>query len=181
MAYAVSAANTLKQIILQQLDVVSTTQSGDPLGKMVLSTDGRKYKYCSVYAGSSVATDLAGHPAYYMCAQTAGPMVTSTAATSATTGGGSGGSFAGLFAAAGLEADTTQYVWVEVPNGAVTPDASVSSNCAASSALSAIGTADAYLDVFVDGASTKIVAIALEADASNLADIIMLAEPSSAQ
>jgi len=178
MAYSVSGSNTLDATILQDLDASSTAQM-HPLGYMVESTDGRKYKYVITHDGC-VATDLAGHPAYYMCATTTGPCVTTDASEAATTQGGLGGSFAGLTCKAGLTASAEVYIWIEVPNGAVTPDASVSTNCAASSALSAIGTADAYLDVFVNGASTKIVAIALEADASNLADIIMLPEPGAA-
>ena len=179
MAYSVSASNTLDTTVLQDLDAVATTNPGIPLGTEVMSTDGRKYKYV-VTEVVCVIVDHGGIPAYYIGGAGGGPIVTSDASAAATAAGGLGSAFAGLFCA-GIAATTVQYVWIEVPNGAVTPDASVSTNCVASSALSAIGTADAYLDVFVNGASTKIVAIALEADTSQLADIVMLPEPSSAQ
>lgn len=172
MAYSVPSTTLLDKPILQGLTTVGTTQYHD-LGYTVTSSTGRKFMYCITSAGG-VATILGGHPAYFF-QSTTGPTVTSDASDSATTQGGACSAFAGLFCGL-LTAATAQYAWVEIPNGAVTPDASVSTNVAVSSAISALGTADAYLDVFLGGASTKVVAIALEAAASNLADIIMLGE-----
>ncbi len=168
MAYSVPASNTLDGMILQDLDVVATTQSGDILGTEVTARNGRKFMYCVVHVGC-VVTRLGGHPAYFI-ADTTGPMVTSDATEG--TADDAGLVFAGLFTAA-IVAATVQYVWIEVPNGAVTPDASVSTNVAVSSALAAIGTADQYLDVMVNGTSTRVIAMALEADTDQVADIIM--------
>ncbi len=169
MAYSVSETHTLDKPILQGLGDVSSTRV-ESLGYEVLSTSGRKYRYCSVHAGA-VATDLGGHPAYFV-ADTTGPVVTSDATEGTSSVGGQ--EFAGLLCASITATAALQYMWVEVPNDAVTPDASVSTNVAVSSALAAIGTADAYLDVFVNGTSSRVVAIAMEADTDNLADIIML-------
>lgn len=167
MAYTVPGSSTLDKPTIQDLDAVQTTASHD-LGYTVLSTTGRKFTYAVTHIGC-VASDLGGHPAYFV-ASTTGPMVTSDATEGTSTVGGL--EFAGLFTAA-LTAATTQYVWVEVPNDAVTPDVSVSTNVAVSSSLAAIGTADAYLDVFVNGTSTRVMGMAMEADTANLADIIM--------
>jgi len=169
MAYKTSETSTLDKPIFQNLDVTSTTAKQE-MGFTVTSTSGRKYRYCKTHDGC-VATDLAGHPAYYIIGDSVTDVTVTTDFSEATMATAT--QFAGLTCASGLSASTEVYLWIEVPNGAVTPDASVSTNVAACSSLAAIGTADAYLDVFVNGTSTQIIGLALEADTDNLANIVM--------
>jgi len=166
MAYAVSALHTLDKPTLQGLDVNSTTSSGEE-GKIVQSTDGRKYKYCAIDASTSVVT-TAGYPAWHMVGTTANE-VTGDYSDTDTAAEVTGCTFAGVFCAA-ASAGAASYGWVELPNGALTADASVCTNVGICDALTAVN--DYFFNICAS--DEKPVAVAMEAASSNLADIVML-------
>jgi len=166
MAYAVSAMHTLDAPILDALDVTGQTTDVGETGKIVTSTDGRKYKKCVVDA-SAVASG-AGEPAYYMIGATANEVTSDY--SDAQVSEQLGASFAGVFTAA-VTGGVVEYVWIEVPNGAVTPDCSCATEVGVCDGLTAQN--DSYFSISSSD-SDRVVAIAMEAASSNLADIVMI-------
>jgi len=165
MAYAVSDLITLDKPILSDLDTVSTTDNGET-GKIVTSSDGRKYK--KVVVDVSTVAASAGYPAWHMVGSTANE-VTGDYSDSNAGAEVDGATFAGVFCGA-ITAATVQYAWIELPNGSLTEDASVSTNVGICDALSAVN--DYFFNICAS--DEKPVAIAMAAASSNLADIIML-------
>lgn len=165
MAYDVSASNTLDKPILQALDAVSSTQSGE-LGTEVVSKDGRKYQYKVTDASCEASTG--GEPAYNMIGTTANEVTSDY--SDAQVSEQLGATFAGLFCGT-ITGGTAEYCWIEVPNGAVTPDASVAAEVGVCDGLTAQH--DSYLSIHTSD-SERCVAVAMEAASSNLADIVMI-------
>ena len=166
MAYAVSKSNTLDHMILDALDVTAQTTDVGETGKIVTSTDGRKYKKCVVDV--TCVASAAGEPAYYMIGTTANEVTSdySTVAVAEQLGA----AFAGVFTAV-VTGSAVEYVWIEVPNGAVTPDCSVATEVGVCDGLTAQN--DSYFSISASD-SDNIVAIAMEAASDNLADIVMI-------
>lgn len=166
MAYAVSATYTLDQPILDALDVTGQTTNVGEVGKIVTSTDGRKYKKCVVDASAVAST--AGEPAYYMIGTTANEVTSDY--SDAQVNEKLGAAFAGVFTAV-VTGSVAEYVWVEIPNGAVTSDCSCATEVGVCDGL--IATSDSYFSISSSD-SDHIVAIAMDTATSNLADIIMI-------
>ncbi len=166
MAYAVSASHTLDKPVIHDLDSTGITTDDGQTGLLVQSTDGRKYKRVLVDASSALT--IAGGPVYHMVGTTANEITSDYTDTS-----GSaeliGNSFAGV-ACVGTDAAATEYIWMEVPNGALTADASCSTEVTVCAALMAAD--DLYFQIADSDA--LVVAIAMEADSSQVADIVML-------
>ena len=167
MAYAVSATHTLDKPIIDALDVTGQTTDVGEVGKIVTSTDGRKYK--KVVVDASAVASGAGKPAYYMIGTTANEVTSdySDAQVSEKTGA----TFAGVFCST-ITGGVAEYVWIEIPNGAVTPDCAAAAEVGICDAL--VCASDSYFSVSTSF-SDQIVAVALEAASNNLADIVMLA------
>lgn len=169
MAYAVSASHTIDKPILQALDTaVGTTGAGyqSELGKIVTSSDGRKYK--NVLLDASSALTIAGGPLYHMVGTTANEVTSDYSDTNASAEL-IGATFAGV-ACAASDAASSACIWMEIPNGAITADASLSSEVTACAALMAAD--DLYFQIADSDA--RVVAIAMEADTDQIGDIIML-------
>jgi hypothetical protein len=166
MAYAVSATHTLDKPIIDDLDVTGQTDDVGEVGKIVTSSDGRKYKKCVVDASAVVSG--AGEPAYYMVGTTANEVTSDY--SDAQVSEQLGASFAGVFTAV-VTGGVAEYVWIEVPNGAVTPDCSCATEVGVCDGLTAQN--DSYFSISASD-SDNIVAVAMEAASSNLADIIMV-------
>ena len=166
MAYAVSATHTLDGNILDDLDVTGQTTDVGEVGKIVTSTDGRKYK--KVVTDVLCVTSGAGEPAYAMPGTTANEFTSDYSA--ANDSSATGVAFVGLFTSV-ITATTTQYVWIEVPNGAVSADSAVADEVGICDGLVAVN--DSVFSVAVSF-SAQIVAVAMEAASGNLADIVML-------
>uniref|UniRef100_A0A6M3IQX1 Uncharacterized protein n=1 Tax=viral metagenome TaxID=1070528 RepID=A0A6M3IQX1_9ZZZZ len=167
MAYAVSAQHTLDKMILDALDVTGQTVDVGETGKIVTSTDGRKYKKCVVDASAVVSG--AGEPAYYMVGTTANEVTSDY--SDAQVSEQLGATFAGVFTAV-VTGGVAEYVWIEVPNGAVTPDCSCATEVGVCDGLTAQN--DSYFSISASD-SDRVVAVAMEAASSNLADIVMMA------
>lgn len=166
MAYAVSASNTLDKTILNNLDSTGIDADDGQTGLIVTSSDGRKYKRCLLDASSALT--IAGGPVYHMVGTTANEVTSDYSDTSA---GAElvGNSFAGV-ACVASDAASSEYIWIEIPNGAVTADASCSTEVTVCACLMAAD--DLYFQIADSDA--RVVAIAMEADTSQVADIIML-------
>lgn len=165
MTYAVSDSSTLDKAILLDLDATSTAADGQE-GTIVQSTDGRRYK--KVVVDASAVANGAGYPAYYMVGTTANE-VTSDYSDCSASAELVGAGFAGVFCAA-VTAGTATYQWIETPAGAVTADASLSTEVGVCDALMAAD--DAYFQIA--DSDSRVVAIAMEAAASNIGDIVMI-------
>ena len=166
MSYAVSASHTLDKMIIDALDVTGQTTDVGETGKIVTSTDGRKYKKCVVDA-SAVASG-AGKPAYYMVGTTANEVTSDY--SDAQVSEKLGATFAGVFTD-DVTGGKAEYVWVEIPNGAVTPDAYCATEVGVCDGL--VATHDSSFSISTSD-SDRVVAVAMEAASSNLADIVML-------
>ncbi len=166
MAYAVSASHTLDKTVINDLDSTGVTADDGQTGLIVESTDGRKYKRVLLDASSELT--IAGGPLYHMLGTTANEVSSDFSDTIGVIEL-IGANFAGL-ACVGTDAAATEYIWMEVPNGAISADASCSSEVAACSCLMAKD--DLYFQIA--DSDSRVVAIAMEADASQIADIIML-------
>lgn len=165
MTYAVSATNTLDKPILDPLDVTAQTTDLGEVGKIVTSTDGRKYKKCLVDASAVVSK--AGAPAYWMVGTTANEVTSDY--SDAQVSEQLGATFAGLFTSV-ITGSVAEYVWIEVPNGAVTADAGLGASVGVCDGL--IATSDNLL-VTSTSDSDRIVAVAMENVASEIGDIVM--------
>jgi len=166
MAYAVSATHTLDGPILDALYCTAITTDKGEVGKIVTSSDGRKYKKCVVDA-SAVVTG-AGEPAYYMIGTTANEVTSDY--SDAQVSEQLGATFAGVFTAV-VTGGVAEYVWIEVPNGAVTPDCSCATEVGVCDGL--VAQTDSYFSIHATD-SDRCIAVAMEAASSNLADIVML-------
>lgn len=166
MAYSVPDTSTLDvPILLTPLSAVSTTDNGET-GKIVTSNTGRRFK--KVVVDDSCVAATAGYPAYWMVGTTANEVTSdySDAQNSEQTGAAFAGLFCGTIAAA-----TAQYAWIEIPSGGLAVDASVSTNVGVCDGL--VAKADGFFDL-ATSFSDNVVAIAMEAASSNVADIVML-------
>ena len=166
MAYAVSASHTIDKTIIHNLDSTGVTVDDGQTGLIVESSDGRKYKRVLLDASSELT--IAGGPVYHMVGTTANE-VTSDYSDSSGSAELIGNSFAGL-ACVASDAASSEYIWIEIPNGAVSADASCSTEVTICACLMAAD--DLYFQIADSDA--RVVAIAMEADTSQIADIIML-------
>ena len=167
MAYAVSATYTLDKPIIDALDVTAQTTDVGETGKIVTSSDGRKYK--KVVVDASAVASTAGEPAYYMIGTTANEVTSDY--SDAQVSEQLGATFAGVFCSV-ITGGAAEYVWIEVPNGAVTPDCSCATEVGVCDGLTA--QSDSYFSISASD-SDRVVAVAMEAATSNLADIVMIA------
>jgi len=166
MSYSVPSTLGLSGPILQDLDAVETSAK-DTLGKEVVDTaSGRKFKYVLVDA-SAVASG-AGKPAYYMVGTTANEVTSDY--SDAQVDEHTGATFAGVFCDT-ITGGTAEYCWIEIPNGAITPDCYCAAEVGICDGL--VCAHDSSFSV-VTSFSDRVVAVAMEAASSNLADIIML-------
>ena len=166
MTYAVSATRTLDKPILDKLDVTAQTVDVGETGKIVESSDGRKYK--KVVVDESAIAAVAGSPAWYMIGTTANEVTSDY--SDATVNEQLGAAFAGVFTSV-ITGDIAEYVWIEVPNGAVTADAITAAEVGICDGL--VATNDASFSISSSD-SDRIVAVAMEAYASGGSDIVML-------
>lgn len=167
MAYAVSASHTLDKMIINDLDSTGVTADDGQTGLIVQSKDGRKYK--RVLLDASSALTIAGGPVYYMVGTTANE-VTSDYSDSNAGAELKGATFAGV-ACVASDAASSEYIWIEIPSGAVTADVSLSTEVTACAALMAAD--DLYFQIA--DSDSRVVAVAMEADSSQIGDIVMLA------
>lgn len=167
MAYAVSKQHTIKGLIIHDLDSTGITTDDGQTGMIVVSNDGRKYKRVLLDVSSSLT--IAGGPVYHMVGSTANE-VTSDYDDSSGSAQVAGNTFAGV-ACVASDAASSEYIWIEMPNGALTVGASCSTEVTICAALMAAD--DLYFQIADSDA--LVVAIAMEADSSQVADIIMLA------
>ena len=168
MAYAVPATWKLDGIIIDALDVTAQTSDVGELGHEVTdTTTGRKFR--KVVTDASCVASAAGEPAYWMVGTTANEVTSDYSDAQNSEIGGV--TFAGVFCSV-ITGGAAEYVWIEVPNGAVTPDCSVAAEVGVCDALDAVS--DSYFSIALLGASNQVVAVAMEAASSNLADIVMI-------
>lgn len=164
MAFTAAASNTLDKMILQDLTASSSTALHD-LGYKTRATTGQEYTY--VITNASTLAASAGYPAYFFINATNPWSVSSDYSDSAIDSSG----FAGAFCCAVTAAAAAHYVWIQTKG--VVPDAAVSTACAACDELVAI--ADYEFTTQIAGEpSYRVVAVALEADTSAVADILLL-------
>ena len=127
--FAVPASHTLDKPILQNLDVVATSEGGDKLGKPVLSDDGGRFIY--VHQQSSAVAAVAGAPAVWVDT-TANYVVTSDVSDAGgAVLGGTGRGMAGVFCAS--TSASNAYLWIKTRG--LTPGVRVGSGVAANAAL----------------------------------------------
>lgn len=164
MAYAVVNSNVLDKQIVQDLDASSSTALMD-LGFRATATTGEEYVYVATNASTLAAS--AGYPAYFFIGATTPWAVSSDYSDSSLDSSG----FAGVFCCAVSSGATAHYVWVQ--NKGVAADCPVPAACVACDELVAV--ADYEFTIKVAGeASYETVAVALEADTSRVADIMIL-------
>lgn len=166
MTYAVSTTRSLDKTIIDALDVTTQTTDVGETGKIVESLDGRKYK--KVVVDASAIAAIAGSPAWVMIGTTANEVTSDY--SDATVDEKKGAAFAGLFTSV-ITGSVTEYVWIEVPNGAVTADAITAAEVGICDGL--VATNDASFSISGSD-SDRIVAVAMEAYASGGSDIVML-------
>ena len=164
MAYAVVDTYKLDKPILQGLDASADAAVHD-LGFKVTATTGEEYVYVATNASTLAAS--AGYPAYFFIGATTPWAVTSDYSDSSLDSSG----FAGVFCCAVTAAATAHYVWIQ--SKGVAADCAVPAACAACDELVAV--ADYEFTIKVAGESSyETVAVALEADTSRVADIMIL-------
>ncbi len=170
MPFGVAASNTLDQIILQGLDVASSTAQHDS-GYKTRADDGREYTY-GFLSSNMTAASIAAYPAFFM-GGIDDWIVTTT--YSGNRGAGLAGAFCMILAAG------NNYVWIQTA-GRV-PCAAMSTNYTASQALTVQETGE-FSDIAVTASTThtitqaqdamsQVVAVGLEAGSGNLADIML--------
>ncbi len=164
MAYAVVTSNKLDKQIVQDLDA-SSNVALMPLGFKVTATTGEEYVYVATNASTLAAS--AGYPAYFFVGATTPWAVSSDYSDSAVDSSG----FAGVFCCQVLSAATAHYVFIQTKG--VAGDCAVPAATVACSELVAI--ADYEFTIKIAGESSyEVVAVALEADTSQVGDIMIL-------
>ena len=166
MTYAVSTTRSLDKTILDALDVTAQTADVGETGRIVESLDGRKYK--KVLVDASAIAAVAGAPAWVMIGTTANEVTSDY--SDAQVSEKLGATFAGIFTSV-ITGGVAEYVWIEVPNGAVTADAITAAEVGICDGL--VATYDGQFSISSSD-SDRIVAVAMEAYASGGSDIVML-------
>ena len=171
MAYAVPSSYLLDKQILQDLDASSATQAGHDLGFSSDTKDGRRFMYVHLDPGSIAGS--AGYPIWFYASIGTGADYRYNVSSDYSDIEGNadiiGGHFAGVSCVA--PSASAQYIWIQTKGFC---NASVSTAVVAKDTLKA--NQDYLLETYdpATEASSHLVAIALEADASGFADIIIL-------
>lgn len=164
MAYAVVNSNVLDKTIVQDLDA-SSSVALMPLGFRVVATTGEEYVYVATNASTIAAS--AGYPAYFYIDATTPFQVSADYSDSAVDSSG----FAGVFCCAVSSAATAHYIWIQKKG--IAGDCPVPAATVACSELVAIADYEFTIKI-VGEASYEVVAVALEADADRVGDILLL-------